>query len=119
MAQFTTQADVDAAFADLDDLLAASQPPPVVGCTNCGGCVFDRGSNGGTVDYFNVCRDCGVVSSANYGMSRTQMPVRAPVSNYKRIHHWHERISQLLLSDQQVSRAALLSQCGSSDRDRV
>ena len=100
MATFHTQADVDAMFSDMDELLARNEPPPQRGCRVCGSLSFTRGSNfNANVSYYDVCDDCGAVAASGYGQTESQRVVRTPVSNYKRIHHWHERISQLLLSE--------------------
>lgn len=102
---FWTQGDVDAAFADLDELLAESKPPPVGNaCRNCGSLHWIRGSNPGqTQGYYDVCGDCGCVSDVGFGVcDEARFPVRHTTSNYKRIHHWHERVSQLLLQESPI-----------------
>ena len=104
MPSYTSQDEVDAAFAALDEYLAERQPLPVDGCANCGGTVFDRGSNpGANCGYYDVCRSCGCVASHGFGFSDSWAsgPARHS-SNYKRIHHWHERISQLLLHESEI-----------------
>ena len=101
---YTTQSEVDAAFAALDECLAARDTTPQGGCRNCGSFAFDRGSNPGTnCGYYNFCRDCGAVAAEGYGLSDNwaTTPSR-PFSNYKRIHHFHERVSQLLLHESQI-----------------
>ena len=99
-----TQAELDAAFADLEHLLGESRPQVErvggsLACTLCGGSVFEFSPR--TCD--NVCVSCGAVHA---GLS---LPIhchytnsaRRP-TNYKRIHHWHERISQLLLCESPI-----------------
>tara|TARA_B100000965_G_scaffold76982_1_gene61115 strand:+ start:1662 stop:2657 length:996 start_codon:yes stop_codon:yes gene_type:complete len=101
---YATQAEVDEAFAVLDEYLAEREAEPVRGCLGCGSTVFHRGANpGANCGYYDVCADCGAVAQAGYGRSDSWAsgPTR-PVSNYKRIHHWHERISQLLLQESDI-----------------
>jgi hypothetical protein len=56
-----------------------------------------------------VCDDCGVVQPGYViyeQMYGSLLPRRN--SNYKRIHHWHERISQLLLMESQIPHDQML-----------
>ena len=101
---FASQEAVDAAFADMDSLLAEHAPAPVSGCVNCGGVIFERGQNEGQCfSYFDVCRACGAVNNDTFGFGDMQAyPPRRSSSNYKRIHHWHERVSQLLLQESRI-----------------
>ena len=104
---FDTQDAVAAAFADLEHLLEERRPQPAGGaCANCGGVSFSRGSNAGQVHcYYDVCNTCGAVVADTYGMADSERyNVRHTSSNYKRIHHWHERISQLLLQESAIPR---------------
>ena len=107
-----TQADVDSAFADMEYLLAHDRPAPFArsgGCVNCGGCNFVY--NGSTTAYpgSRVCDDCGVVDSANvYWETMYGCLTPTKSSNYKRIHHWHERISQLLLMESAIPPSQML-----------
>ena len=49
-----------------------------------------------------VCTSCATVQSATvYGVDWQVHWVHSK-SNYKRIHHWHERISQLLLTESEI-----------------
>lgn len=98
---FVAQEDLDAAFADLDSLLAEREPQPRGNaCRNCGGTDFLPCANPGqTVVFDNVCRACGVVAPHHESCA---LAVRRNPSNYKRIHHWHERISQLFLHETQI-----------------
>jgi hypothetical protein len=99
MCAYHTQADVDAAFADLDAYLAQSEPADDGACVNCGSRTFERCSNPGkTVDFYSCCVGCGAVQA---GVAYASEPWVVH-SNYKRIHHWHERISQLLLQESRI-----------------
>ena len=100
------QADLDACFADMDHLLALERPDPVRDsrvCVGCGGTHFIY--NGPCTGHpgSRICSACGVVEErvifweTMYGRF-----VPTKCSNYKRIHHWHERISQLLLLESQI-----------------
>jgi len=102
-AMFADQDAVDAAFADLDSLLLQREPPRT-GCHNCGGDVFQRGTNPGHVcAYFDVCVACGCIANETFGMGdAARFPPRHSTSNYKRIHHWHERVSQLMLAESAI-----------------
>lgn len=104
---FDTQDAIDAAFADLESLLEERRPQPTGHvCVSCGGCDFDRGGNPGQIQsFYDVCRGCGVISESTYGTTDERLyPLRCTTSNYKRIHHWHERISQLLLQESPIPR---------------
>ena len=104
-AMFTTQDAVDAAFADLDSLLAVRDAPVQRGCRNCGNPILERAHNDGSIhDHYSVCGVCGAVDSATFGFSDDWSRVisRRCTSNYKRIHHWHERVSQLLLCESRI-----------------
>ena len=99
---YIDQAAVDAAFADLDDLLD-DRTPETRSCPGCGCTVFDRCSNPGTgIQYYECCRDCGAVQTRSFGVVQTTLARRCPSSNYKRIHHFHERISQLLMCESRI-----------------
>ena len=107
-----SQADVDSAFAELDCLLTNDRPVPFThsrSCVNCGGCNFVY--NGSTSAYpgSRVCDDCGVVDSTNvYWETMYGRDTPTKSSNYKRIHHWHERISQLLLLESAIPQRQML-----------
>ena len=106
------QASLDSIFADMDGLLAAERPAPMAHrngvCRNCASfALVVCGSTGwpGSV----VCEDCGVVQSDLIVWERLgcpSLPMRC--SNYKRIHHFHERLSQLLIMESLVPPDALL-----------
>lgn len=103
---FATQDEVDAAFADLDGLLAEREAPSMRlhCCQHCGSTRLERCTNeGANVPYYSSCESCGVVQESGFGFGDTDYyrAVR-PVSNYRRIHHWHERISQLCLLESQI-----------------
>jgi hypothetical protein len=97
---------LDLVFADLDDLLAAERPvaSEFCGiCVSCGGARLTYAGSGTSHPGSLVCDSCGVVQpgvvfyETMYGNDYTHKS-----SNYKRIHHWHERISQLLLMESQI-----------------
>ncbi len=97
-----TQDDIDRAFADLDSLLDSERPAPYTPghcCVQCGGPHLVRGAdyNGET-----VCDACGVVQPGVHLPPQYYFPLPCKYSNYKRIHHWHERISQLLLLESEI-----------------
>ena len=101
MAEFDDQAAVDAAFADLDHLLERSEPPRGNTCVNCGSSDLERCSNvGQTVVFCMVCNMCGAEQPG--GVEEQVSFVYINSSNYKRIHHWRERISQLLLCESAI-----------------
>lgn len=107
MVDVYSQDDVDRMFADMDSLLALERPPPVARdgrlCIDCGSDDLRvEGSNSGWPGCV-VCDQCGVVQSTcvyweyfHYGIPTHR------TSNYKRIHHFHERISQLLLMESEI-----------------
>ena len=96
------QAELDSYFAIADQLLRGIAECPegdgVVWpcCHNCGCrelvvCYRDGG---------NVCSNCGMVQLEQVYQDAVQF-VRK-LSNYKRIHHFHERISQLMLNESTI-----------------
>ncbi|AUD57255.1 VLTF3 [Pleurochrysis sp. endemic virus 1a] len=101
MAVVHTQADLDAQFACMEHCLASTNPireRPDTECANCGASnlVYNTATSGHPGSL--VCESCGAIQPGNvifenmYGKH-----FNTKNSNYKRIHHWHERISQLLL----------------------
>ena len=85
------------AFSDLDHLLATERPvaPTCDGaCVGCGEYRLSYASSGTAWPGSLVCEDCGAVQTRvvlyDYMYGRS-VPTR--LSNYKRIHHWHERVS--------------------------
>ena len=100
------QSQLDAAFDDMDVLLSAERPIPANGrdtCVNCGAGRFVFNGQESAHPGSRICDLCGVVDpglviwETMYG---NLMPTKT--SNYKRIHHWHERISQLLLAESRI-----------------
>ena len=100
------QTELDNAFADMEHLLDQQRPSSRSMFGRCAGCggnkfVYNSGSHG--FPGSSVCTDCGVVVEdpvfyeTMYG---NFTPHKS--SNYKRIHHWHERISQLLLQESEI-----------------
>lgn len=101
-----TQDDIDVAFADMDSLLAEREPPvPGIGrCSNCGGVDLVPAHNPGAIHCYGiVCNSCGAEQRF---IGDAQIMRRS--SNYKRIHHWHERVSQLLLCESRIPDAEFL-----------
>ena len=106
MGEVHEQADLDAYFRDMDTLLAAERPDrfECTGvCRNCGCSHFEYASRSSSHPGSRVCDSCGAVENhlvfwdTMYGN-----PIPTKSSNYKRIHHWHERVSQLLLLESQI-----------------
>ena len=103
MGTIGSQCDVDLAFADFDNLLTQRWQPSKSSemCVHCDGSVFDYATTGhiGSV----VCTACGAVQSElviyDYMFGKS---CNRRFSNYKRIHHFHERISQLLLHESSI-----------------
>ena len=109
MDAYAEQTDVDRAFADYDAAQLIAQPHPMlaarrnISCGVCGSVDYTY-NGGGTCDAgARVCSTCGVVASGNiiYEQMFGRL-VSTRTSNYKRIHHWHERISQLMLMESQI-----------------
>lgn len=103
MVAYNNQDDVDAAFADLAHLLDEDRPRQG-GCSNCHSTNLERCANVGMVlHYCTVCRDCGAVQTEGFGqLDESYYTSNRTTSNYKRIHHWHERISQFLLCESAI-----------------
>lgn len=107
---YAEQEDVDKYFADYANALCTLHPRPALAtrdallCVCCGGSDFtyDTAVNGGVAGA-RVCNECGAVQPGNiiheYLYGRT---ITTRTSNYKRIHHWHERLSQLMLMESQI-----------------
>ena len=100
------QADLDAAFTDMEHLLAQQRDVPVKCndvCVGCGGYHFVYNGPGSGCPGSRICHDCGIVEAGNiYWETMYGRDVTLKSSNYKRIHHWHERISQLLLHESTI-----------------
>jgi hypothetical protein len=99
------QADIDRAFAEFD--LIRPHPAPALRhamlCVGCGSERYTYNNSGSNEAGARVCDDCGVVQPGNVVFE--QMFGRTcskHTSNYKRIHHWHERISQLLIMESRI-----------------
>lgn len=107
--RYATQDEVDSAFAALDSLLDVRSATPFGVCRGCGLSVFDRGANpGSNQSFYDVCRNCGAVDGSSFGMGAQWGGAACASSNYKRIHHWHERVSQLLLLESAIPHAHFL-----------
>lgn len=107
---YAEQEDVDKYFADYADALRTLHPRPqsatrnALLCVCCGSANFtyDTAVDGGVAGA-RVCDDCGAVQPGNIIHSHLfGRTVTTRSSNYKRIHHWHERISQLMLMESQI-----------------
>jgi hypothetical protein len=103
---------LDMVFNDLEHLLATERPDPVQSCgycVSCGGVQLSYAGSGTSFPGSLVCDSCGVVQpgccfwETMYGNDFSHK-----TSNYKRIHHWHERISQLLLMESQIPHDQML-----------
>jgi len=97
---------LDMAFNDLEHLLATERPDPIQSsgcCVSCGGVQLSYAGSGTSFPGSLVCDSCSVVQPG-YCFWETMYGRGLPrkISNYKRIHHWHERISQLLLMESQI-----------------
>ena len=106
---YTEQEDVDRAFADYDSAQLTLNPRPVYAsrehllCVGCGGEHFTYNTRGSNEPGARICNDCGAVQPGSIifeQMYGYKLSTRS--SNYKRIHHWHERISQLMLMESQI-----------------
>ena len=99
-----TQADLDVAFAELEHLL--DRPAPLrhpLSCAGCGGREYEYACRLSGCPGSRVCRACGVVDDGPVfweTMYGHRIPTKS--SNYKRIHHWHERISQFTLMESEI-----------------
>ena len=97
---------LDLVFNDLEHLLSTERPTATSNtncCVNCGGNALLYNTSSSSYPGSTVCDTCGVVQPGYVfyeEMFGKTLPTRT--SNYKRIHHWHERISQLLLMESQI-----------------
>lgn len=103
------QQDVDDAFAEFDRarLLINPHPAPALRdallCVSCGSDRYTYNSEGTCEAGARVCDDCGVVQPGHIifeHMFGRRLSTKS--SNYKRIHHWHERISQMLIMESRI-----------------
>jgi len=102
---YYTQDDVDDAFRDYERSCRVDQPVRADrnACSACGSTDLRYNSSGSSDAGTRVCINCGVVQTGMVvfeTMYGRDVPTRC--SNYKRIHHWHERISQLLLHESPI-----------------
>jgi hypothetical protein len=101
----------DAMALNADGLLPAPAPAATTNreCRNCGGHNFMYSTAGCGHAGAAVCSDCGAVLDSIVifeGMHGCTLPTRH--SNYRRIHHAHERISQLLIQETAIPAADLM-----------
>jgi len=102
--ELTRQEEIDEAFAVLDEYLGKNDPP-IRGCVGCGGFHFTIG-NEGTSSTVRVCNNCGVVQpGTDFSRYECNDYLSRRFSNYKRVHHFHERVSQLLLRESSIPNA--------------
>lgn len=97
-----TQEDINRAFADLDNILADRRPTPhepIGVCVQCGDSRLVRADGYGGE---TVCDTCGVIQPGVNLPPEYYYALPRKYSNYKRIHHWHERVSQLLLLESPI-----------------
>ena len=104
---------LDLVFADLEHLLDAERQvverDPST-CVGCGGNRMSYSISGTPHPGSLVCDECGVVQQGLVfweNMYGRELALKS--SNYKRIHHWHERISQLLLMESTIPPREMLS----------
>ncbi len=102
---YYTQSDVDAAFRDYEQSCRVVDPVHTErnACTACGSTHLRYNSRGSSDAGTRVCLDCGAVQTGMVlfeTMYGRDLPTHC--SNYKRIHHWHERVSQFLLHESPI-----------------
>lgn len=105
-----------AAFREYDDALAlegAGLPAEhhnTRECRNCGGCEIVYSTAGSGHAGAAVCSACGAVLDDIVIFERMRGCVLSKRhSNYRRIHHAHERISQLLIQETPIPAADLVA----------
>jgi hypothetical protein len=111
-----TPLDFDLALSDLDYLLELRHAGTDVECTNSSTCVcgardFHYAGSGSPWPGSLMCTRCGCVQNplapvffeTMYGRSASWRS-----SNYKRIHHFHERLSQLVLAETNIPKQDML-----------
>ena len=110
------QQDVDRAFAEFDRarLLVSPHPAPALRnamlCVSCGSDRYTYNNSGASDAGARVCDDCGVVQPGNVIFEHMFGRLCSTrTSNYKRIHHWHERVSQLLIMESRIPPAHMLA----------
>lgn len=106
---YSEQQEVDSAFADYDTLRLSVRDRAMFGpgsamlCVSCGSDVYTYNNRGSQEPGARICSSCGIVQPGCIiyeHMFGNSVPSRS--SNYKRIHHWHERISQFMLMESQI-----------------
>ena len=103
--------ELAAYFHDLDSILSSAEDSAPIrsGCANCSSLDFCYSSSNSSYPGSRVCNVCGAVEKGNVyfeTMYNKELPCRS--SNYKRIHHWHERISQMLLMESRIPNEKML-----------
>ena len=97
---------LDTIFSDLDHLLDKGGEDgrcDVRNCVLCGRSELVHEGHDSPHPGASVCASCGAVQPGPviYDFMYAKS-FASKSSNYKRIHHWHERISQLLLTESQI-----------------
>ena len=112
----TEQKDVDLAFADYDDACLTLKHRPISASSNtvlhrCCDCPdYTYNCSGANEPGACVCNKCGTVQPGNIIFEQMFGRVLSKrTSNYKRIHHWHERISQFMLMESQIPAEHILA----------
>jgi hypothetical protein len=111
-----TPLDFDLALGDLDYLLELRNAGTDVECTDkstcvCGAHDFHYAGSGSPWPGSLLCTRCGCVQNGSAPVFYETMYgsfLTCRNSNYKRIHHFHERLSQLVLSETSIPKQDML-----------
>ena len=111
-----TPLDFDLALSDLDYLLELRYAGAEVECTDkstcvCGAQDFHYAGSGSPWPGSLLCTSCGCVQNNSAPVFYETMygsVITYRSSNYKRIHHFHERLSQLVLSETNIPKQDML-----------
>lgn len=102
---------LDSIFADADSLLHYDQPErvdAVLRCVNCHSSHITIQHSDSSCPGSYVCEHCGVVQPGCVYSPGTELTLYRS-SNYRRIHHWHERISQFLIQESPIPAHEMLA----------
>ena len=111
-----TTRDFDLALSDLDYLLEQRHAGTDVECANnstcmCGARDFHYAGSGSPWPGSLLCTRCGCVQNSSVPVFYETMYgsfLTCRSSNYKRIHHFHERLSQLVLGETNIPKHDML-----------